>query len=798
MSFWNKALNSILFKFAAGILGLLVISLLLFLWHIHLTEHELLESIYNTRKKQIEHEIEKNVKAAAKNRLALIKLEMERYEKELAEALFTVDDARCKQILADIAAFPSVKGAELYDELVGTYFLTVVKKGQRELLFSRSPVDLKQFRVLNLELYRKDHPKPIGFIKVFYDPSVFTKDARELGKEALAALNTEYRLALRTLKKNFIKHILGLVLIFAVLYLAIYFLFSKFINDPIKKLEYNLKCFFNFLAKKDNKVALYEIDSDDEFGQMGRFINNGIEVSIKIHQELENHAKEVSKLATVIEQSAQAILITDLQGNIEYVNKAFEKTTGYTFEEVKGKNPRILKSGQHSEAFYRKLWQTITSGESWQGVFTNKKKDGTLYYERSIIFPVKNQNGDIINYAAAKQDITKERSLEQQLRQAQKMESIGTLAGGIAHDFNNLLTVINGFVELALLNMDPKDPVRKNISAVLEASKKAQTLTSQLLAFSRKQIYQPEIVNINEVISSMEKMMRRLIGEDIDIETRLADNLPLIKADASQLEQIFVNLVVNARDALNAAEKEGFRKKITIETGQVELGTDYVDRHPGSRPGKYVYFAVSDNGIGMDEETRQKIFEPFFTTKEKHRGTGLGLSMVYGIVKQNEGFIYVYSEPGEGSTFKIYWPVTEETEQGKSESSKEEEIVSGSERILLVEDEEDVRLFAKSSLESLGYQVFTASNGKKALEMLRNGLKVDLIVTDLIMPEMNGREFVEKAKGLFPEGKVIYVSGYTDDHLTRNHMIDKGINFLPKPFSIRQIASIVRKVLDGK
>jgi CheY-like chemotaxis protein len=380
--------------------------------------------------------------------------------------------------------------------------------------------------------------------------------------------------------------------------------------------------------------------------------------------------------------------------------------------------------------------------------------------------------------------------------QVQKMESIGTLAGGIAHDFNNLLTVISGFVELTLMRMGPEDPTRDNIVSVLEASKRAQILTSQLLAFSRKQVYQPEIVEINKVISSMEKMIRRLIGEDIHIETHMAENLPPVKADVSQMEQIFLNLAVNARDALNVVEKPDFQKRITIETGKTVLDSEYVAKHPGSNPGLYAYFAVSDNGVGMDGEVRRKIFEPFFTTKEKHKGTGLGLSTVYGIVKQNNGFIYVYSEPDNGTMFKIYWPVSEEKQEVTKRHSFQDEAFEGTESILIVEDEVDVCRFAKKALESLRYKVYSANNGREALDFLKQDLKVDLIITDLIMPEMNGRKFVEKAKGFYPEGKVIYVSGYTDDHLTHNGMLGKEINFIHKPYSIRQLSSVVRKVLN--
>ena len=514
--------------------------------------------------------------------------------------------------------------------------------------------------------------------------------------------------------------------------------------------------------------------------------------------ERKNQEKEISRLATVINESGQTIVITDLEGNIEYVNPAFEKTTGYSSAEAIGQNPRILKSGEQDGDFYKELWDTITSGKTWQGIFTNQKKDGTFYYERAVIFPIKNKQNETTNYAAVKQDITNEKILEQQLRQSQKMESIGTLAGGVAHDFNNLLTVINGYAEMALMNLDSGNPLHKDMTSILSAGKRAENLTRQLLAFSRKQIFKTEIVDINLIISSLDKMLRRLIGEDIQVETILVDNLPNIKADKSQLEQIFVNLVVNARDAFRTVKKMDLQKKITIETGIGDLDKDYVSKHPGSQAGRHIFFAVSDNGCGMDKETKQRIFEPFFTTKEKGKGTGLGLSTVYGIVKQNKGSVYVYSEPGSGTTFKIYWPATEEKNTTKKIEAADTEL-RGSENILIVEDEKEVCRFAADSLMSLGYNVYKANNGRLALALIETEHpKLDMIITDLIMPQLNGKEFIKKAGKIYPDVKVIYVSGYTDNHIVHDGMLEEGVNFIHKPYSVIKLASAIRKVLDEK
>ncbi len=519
---------------------------------------------------------------------------------------------------------------------------------------------------------------------------------------------------------------------------------------------------------------------------------------MKMHflEEQKNATAEISRLAAVVEQAGESIVITNLEGQIEYVNPAFEKVTGYSAREALGKNPRFLKSGVHDPSFYRQLWSTIQDGKVWNGKFIDKKKDGSVFTEDTIIFPVKNNQGKIINFCKIARDVSHEQELEEQLRQAQKMEAVGTLAGGVAHDFNNLLTVINGYADLALMKLKSDHPSYKDFKSIKNAGKKAAGLTSQLLAFSRKQVHKPEIIDLNQVVSSMENILRRLITEDIHMQTRLTDNLPPAKADPNQLEQILTNLVINARDAVHVVTKRNYRKKITIETGVEYLDEAYVSKHPGSNTGLHIFFSVSDNGIGMDEHVRKRIFEPFFTTKSKYKGTGLGLSMVYGIVKQNNGCIYLESEPGEGTTFKIYWPVTKERivlQKDKIDAR----VISGSENVLVVEDDDAVRSFTVSALAALGYKVYQASNGQTALEMLKKeNLSIDLIITDLIMPEMNGRELARQASGLSGRFKVIFVSGYTDDQISHDGSLDEEIHFIQKPFSIEELAREVRTVLE--
>ncbi|NOY78836.1 MAG: PAS domain S-box protein [Calditrichaeota bacterium] len=509
--------------------------------------------------------------------------------------------------------------------------------------------------------------------------------------------------------------------------------------------------------------------------------------------------KQIRQLASVIEQASEAVVITDVDGNIEYVNPAFERLTGYSREEVAGKNPNILKSGKQEDEFYANLWRTITSGQIWHGTFINRKKDGSLFYEDATIFPVKDRHGHIINYAAVKRDITKERQLEEQLHQSQKLEAVGQLAGGVAHDFNNLLTAINGYSEMILMDMDEQNPIRDDVVEILKAGKRAADLTRQLLAFSRKQVIQPQIVNINTIISDSSKMLRRLIGEDVRLEIVLDETVCPIEADPGQIEQILVNLVLNARDAVQEESMVGKEKKITIETKNRFLDESYVQTHVGSYTGRHVLLAVSDSGVGMDRETASKAFEPFFTTKGVGKGTGLGLSTVYGIVKQNNGSIFVYSEPGEGTTFKIYWPCTSNEVASDDANIPDQNALRGNETLLIVEDEPEVRHFIRRGLEKLGYKILLATNGQDALDLVkRENPRIDLLFTDVIMPHMDGKELSEALQKIYPDLKILFASGYTDNHIAHRGVLDPGVHFIGKPYSVNLVAWTIRKLLDQK
>lgn len=396
-----------------------------------------------------------------------------------------------------------------------------------------------------------------------------------------------------------------------------------------------------------------------------------------------------------------------------------------------------------------------------------------------------------------KNQMKEKQEMHSQLLQIQKMNAVGTLSGGIAHDFNNMLTVINGHAEVGLLSIPKDQPGHRHMMSILKAGKRAENLTRQLLAFSRKEIFQPQVLSINSVIEDLDKMMRRLIGEDISIKSKLNKNVSAIKGEPGQLEQVLMNLIVNARDAINDNTEIASEKKITIETKTEQVDINKARKYLGLLSGAYVTISVSDNGIGVDEEIQQKIFEPFFTTKEEGHGTGLGLATVYGIVKQNGAFIYVHSEKRKGATFKIYWPVCKEEKQNKDIRYKEKTVLSGDEIVLLVEDDYNVRTFARSALKELGYHVYEASNGKKAIQLIEEkDLKPNLLITDIVMPEMNGKELVEKIKVMLPEMKIIYTSGYTDSYIAKQGILNESVHFIQKPFSLKSFAEKIREVLE--
>ncbi|HIP39275.1 MAG TPA: PAS domain S-box protein [Desulfocapsa sulfexigens] len=511
---------------------------------------------------------------------------------------------------------------------------------------------------------------------------------------------------------------------------------------------------------------------------------------------VQQRRRELERIVTAIEQTSESIVTTDSKGNIQFVNPAFEVHSGYSAAEVQGQNPRILKSDQQEDSFFRELWATISSGKKWNGTFINKKKDGTLILEESSISPIISQDGQITNYVAVNRDITKEANLEQQLNQAQRLESIGRLAGGVAHDFNNILTVINGHTQLALLKMKPEDPLREDVQVIQDAGAKAARLVQQLLAFSRKQIIRQEILHLGDEIQATKKMLDRLLGEDINIILLLDNNIWPVMADRAQFEQILINLAVNSRDAMPDGGK------LTIEAFNLNLSKQNNMYHQQIAIGDYVMLRVSDTGEGMSPEIQKLMFEPFFTTKDVGKGTGLGMSTVYGIVKQNNGWIDVASEPGKGTTLSLYFPRCFEKSAPPLQSSEAtqnlDQLDQGIATILLVEDDKEVRKLFIRLLSNLGYTVLEAIDGEDALRVSSQFHDtIHLLLTDVVMPKMHGSEVAKILKQKRPEMKVLFMSGYTEDTITRHGVLKDGINFLQKPVAPETMATAIHDILSG-
>jgi PAS domain S-box-containing protein len=612
-----------------------------------------------------------------------------------------------------------------------------------------------------------------------------------------------------------------------------------------------------------------------------------------------------------VEQSPASVVITDLEGRIEYVNPQFTRATGYTAAEVLGQNPRLLKSGRTSPRVYRDLWETITAGGVWQGELCNRRKDGTLFWENATISPVRDERGATTSYVAVKEDVTARRraaedlakseayfrsiiensrdviavldssgvgryaspsvestfgfkpeeivgrsileflhpedqaraaerlqsvvlasggtqnlevrfrhrdgswrtisvlgsrlpseagvsgvvinawditdrlQLEAQLVQAQKMEAVGRLAGGVAHDFNNLLTVIHGYGELLQSALVDDAEQRESVDEIVRAAERATALTRQLLAFGRKQVLETRVLDVGSVLAETEKLVRRLIGEDVEVHVSRPLTLGRVKADPGQIEQVVLNLVVNARDAMTGGGR------LTIALADVDLDAPLAAAHDRVPPGRYVLLSIADSGAGIDAETLPHIFEPFFTTKEKGKGTGLGLATVYGIVRQSGGFVAVETHPGAGTTFRIYLPRCDERSAPAAHPASPSP--RGTETVLLVEDEPAVRSLAKAILERRGYDVLEAGTGAGALELLaRESRHIHVLLTDLVMPGMDGRELAARVSELRPSARVVFMSGYPADIAT-----DFASAFIAKPFSESSLAATIREVLDS-
>jgi PAS domain S-box-containing protein len=467
--------------------------------------------------------------------------------------------------------------------------------------------------------------------------------------------------------------------------------------------------------------------------------------------------------------------------------------TGYTAAEVLGKTPRILQGPRTDKVVLSRLRRNLDNGEAFAGEAVNYRKDGTEFFMEWQVAPLRNAGGKITHFVAIQHDITARKKLEAQLFQAQKMETVGKLAGGIAHEFNSILTAIIGQSELLLGDLPPENPLVKSAAEIRKAAERAAVLTRQLLAYGRKQIFQPEILNLNAVVTGMENVLLHLMGRGVEVRFNPAAGLKSVKADVGQIEQVIVNIALNATEAM----PNGGR--LTLETANVTLDAEYSSHFPELKAGEYVMLSMSDTGAGMSEETKARLFEPFFTTKGVGKGTGLGLATCHGIIKQSGGHIAVYSELGRGTTFKIYLPQESLETITPVPPRASSDLPRGTETILLVEDDPSLREMAGALLERLGYTVLVAANGVDAMGLIHQPGRghIDLLFTDVVMPHMSGKELADRIHALHPQTKILFTSAYTENAIVHQGVLNKGVALLQKPFTPSALAHKLRDVLDA-
>ncbi len=496
--------------------------------------------------------------------------------------------------------------------------------------------------------------------------------------------------------------------------------------------------------------------------------------------------------SAALEAAASAIVITDREGTIEWANSAFTTFTGYSVAEAIGRKPgALLKSGKHDKAFYRSLWDTILTGSLWHGEITNRRKNGSLYFEEMTITPLKNEAGKITHFIAVKQDITERKRLEEQFRQSQKMESIGRLAGGIAHDFNNMLGVILGNLELAIPRAEQSQVLHAELLEIQDAAKRSAILTKQLLAFARRQPTAPRVLDLRAAVTTIVPILQRLVGERISIAVAGSKKTWPVSIDPSQLDQVLINLIVNARDAIAGAGT------VTLTTTNCVIDARYA-AHVGATPGEYVRLLVSDDGCGIADSVLQHVFEPFFTTKAVGVGTGLGLSTVYGTVRQHFGFVTASSEPERGTTFEVCLPRHLGEEALKWTPPETAIAGRGWETVLVVEDEAGILRLTTKALTASGYTVLSAASPAEALQVaVGHAGEIHLILTDVVMPGMNGQELTDRLLSLRPGLKRLFMSGYPAEVMAEGGVLPEGVSFIQKPFLVTDLRTRVRDLLDA-
>jgi PAS domain S-box-containing protein len=543
------------------------------------------------------------------------------------------------------------------------------------------------------------------------------------------------------------------------------------------------------ITRLDGTVRMIATETQVEFAADGR----PIRITGTIQDVTERAAADLerSRLAAAVEQAGELVMVTEPSGIVTYVNAAFEEITGFPRGDVLGRPPQVLRRGDHLNPEIGAMWQELQAGRQWSGQMTPRRRDGSLYDLELLASPVRDDDGRIVSFVSVGRDVTRERLLEEQLRQSQKMEAVGRLAGGIAHDFNNLLTAILGYGDLLLAELSVDDPRREDAVQIRRAGERAADLTRQLLAFSRRTVLQPRTISLNDVVVEVSRLLDRLIGEDVHLLTTLEPRLEPINADPSQLEQVLINLAVNARDAMPSGGT------LSIETRNVTIDEALAATQIGIAVGRYVELAVSDTGIGMSPEIQARVFEPFFTTKDPGKGTGLGLATVFGIVEMSDGHVTLHSTPGEGTTFRILLPVSESELTTSLRPDAPAASGVGTERILVVEDDPAVRSLIEATLSAGGYETVVAGEGQAALEIVGSGVApFDLVITDVVMPGMTGVELVRRLRAAHPSVAVLYSSGYAADALADREALGPDFELLAKPFGPGELLSRVRAVLD--
>lgn len=551
-------------------------------------------------------------------------------------------------------------------------------------------------------------------------------------------------------------------------------------STPIDKLEIACQRYDGHLIPLEISLSVINIDSEIFF------IANCADIAHKKRTEV-----EISMLAHAMKSISEALAILDLNGNVIFTNEALSKMVGYSAQEFKNQHISILCTPDERSRFNEEIIPATLKG-NWEGDILFEKKSGQSFPFSFTTSTINDEESNPILIIFVGRDTSEKKYLEEQLRQAQKMEAIGQLAGGVAHDFNNLLIVITGYSQTLLNNFGEDSVHYKNLFQINKAAERAASLTRQLLAFSRKQVLQPKVIELNDLINDMEKMLNRLIGETIKLETSLQESLPKVFADSGQIEQVIMNLVVNARDAMPNGGK------LMLSTQNVFIDEKERLNYNNAPAGEYIMLSLNDTGVGMSEETLSHIFEPFYTTKDQGKGTGLGLSTVYGIIEQSGYYISVTSIVNEGTTFKIIIPHTLESEEEVQEETRvENDQIHGSETILVVEDEEQVRELVIEMLETYGYNVLSADNGLKAIDVYNTHRdSIRLILTDVVMPEMGGKKLIDSLEN-FKEGtQIIFMSGYTDNAIDDQGILAPNIEFIQKPFSPLDLLKKVRTVLS--